>query len=65
MTLLEVSQSVAIDLGLTDKQYNVWTDMEMVSFSVVLYCRKYVHDVCSPSAPLLTMGQVQAVDVRG
>ncbi|KAH9955863.1 hypothetical protein BC827DRAFT_1158069 [Russula dissimulans] len=36
----EVSQSVAIDLGLTDKQYDVWTDMEMVSFSVVLYCRK-------------------------
>jgi len=36
----EVSQSVAINLGLTDEQYNIWTEMELVSFSIVLYCRK-------------------------
>ena len=39
---LEVSQSLALDLGLTDEQYSIWTEMEMVSFSVPLYCRKYV-----------------------
>jgi len=65
MSFLEVSQSVAINLGLTDEQYNIWTEMELVSFSIVLYCRKYVRVVCSPTAPLLTVGQVQAVDVRG
>ena len=33
---LEVSQSLALDLGLTDEQYSIWTEMEMVSFSVLL-----------------------------
>jgi len=36
----EVSQSLALDLGLTDEQYSIWTEMELVSFSVLLYCRK-------------------------
>ena len=39
---LEVSQAVALDLGLTDEQYRIWTEMEMVTFSVRLSCRKYV-----------------------
>ena len=39
---LEVSQSLALDLGLTDEQYSIWTEMEMVSFSILLNCRKYV-----------------------
>jgi hypothetical protein len=43
----EVSQSLALDLGLADEQYRIWTEMEMVSFSVLLYCRKYVHGVRS------------------
>jgi hypothetical protein len=42
---LEVSQSLALDLGLTDEQYSIWTEMEMVSFSVLLYCRKYAHGI--------------------
>jgi hypothetical protein len=37
---LEVSQSLALDLGLTDEQYSIWTEMEMAPFSVLLYCRK-------------------------
>ena len=45
ITPLEVSQSLALDLGITDKQYSLWTEMEMVSFSVLLNCRKYVHDI--------------------
>jgi hypothetical protein len=44
---LEVSQSLALDLGLTDEQYSIWTEMELVSFSVLLYCRKYVYGICS------------------
>ena len=45
---LEVSQSLALNLGLTDEQYSIWTEMEMISFSVPLYCRKYVHGIHSP-----------------
>jgi hypothetical protein len=52
---LEVSQSLALDLGLTDEQYSIWTEMEMVSFSVLLYCQKYVHSIRSP-VPLLILG---------
>ncbi|KAI9511016.1 hypothetical protein F5148DRAFT_1010122 [Russula earlei] len=35
-----VPLSLALDLGLTDKQYAIWTDMEMVAFSVVISCQK-------------------------
>jgi hypothetical protein len=52
---LEVSQSLALDLGLTDEQYSIWTEMEMVSVSVPLYCRKYVRGIRSP-VPLLIPG---------
>jgi hypothetical protein len=52
---LEVSQSLALDLGLTEEQYNIWTEMEMASFSVLLSCRKYVHGIRSP-VPLLILG---------
>jgi hypothetical protein len=40
---LDVSRSLALDLGLTDQQYSIWTEMEMAAFCVLLYCRKYVH----------------------
>jgi hypothetical protein len=50
----EVSQSLALDLGLTDELYSIWTEMEMVSFSVLLYCRKYVYGIRSP-VPLLIL----------
>ena len=46
---LEVSQALALDLGLTDEQYSIWTEMEMVTFSILLYCRKYV---CCVRLPL-------------
>jgi hypothetical protein len=52
---LEVSQSLALDLGLTDELYSIWTEMEMVSVSVPLSCRKYVHGIRSP-IPLLILG---------
>ena len=42
---LEVSQALALDLGLTDEQFSIWTEMEMVTFSVLLSCRKYVRIV--------------------
>jgi len=41
----EVSQSLALDLGLTDEQLNIWTEMEMVAFSILLQCRKYARRV--------------------
>ena len=41
MNVVEVSQSLALNLGLTDGQFTIWTEMEMVSFSVLLHCRKY------------------------
>ncbi|KAI0250869.1 hypothetical protein BJV78DRAFT_525543 [Lactifluus subvellereus] len=36
----EVSQPIALDLGLTDQQYSIWTEVEMTAFSVLLSCRK-------------------------
>ena len=45
---LEVSQSLALNLGLTDEQFSIWTEMEMVAFSVLLNCRKYVATVHPP-----------------
>ena len=42
---LEISQSLALDLGLTDEQFSVWSEMEMVAFSVPVHCRKYVYGV--------------------
>ena len=47
MNVVEVSQSLALNLGLTDEQFNIWTEMEMVSFSVLLHCRKYACGICS------------------
>ena len=52
---LEVSHSLALDLGLTDEQYDIWTEMEMLPFAVPLYCRKYVRGIRSP-VPLLILG---------
>ena len=37
---LEVSQLLSLDLGLTDEPYRIWTEKEMVTFSVLLYCPK-------------------------
>ena len=38
----EVSQSLALELGLTNEQFTTWTEMEMVAFSILLHCRMYV-----------------------
>ena len=64
MSFLEVSQSLALNLGLTDEQFDIWVEMEMVAFSVLLSCRMYARSFHS-TAPLLIVGQVPAVDVRG
>ena len=45
---LEISQSLALNLGLTTEQYSIWTEMEMVAFSVPINCRKYVNTVHPP-----------------
>jgi hypothetical protein len=45
MFSLEVSQSLALDLGLNEEQYGIWTEMEMAAFAILLDCRKYVHGV--------------------
>jgi Ring finger domain len=50
MSPLEISQSIALNLGLTEQQYNIWTEMEMVAFSVLLSCRKQ-DIITSPFAP--------------
>ena len=44
MFLLEVSQALARDLGLNDKQCSIWTEMEISPFSILLHCRKCVHN---------------------
>jgi len=38
----EISQSLVLNLGLTDEQFRIWTEMEMASHSILLHCRKYV-----------------------
>jgi hypothetical protein len=37
----EVSQSLALELGLTVEQFNIWTEMEMAEFSILMHCRRY------------------------
>jgi hypothetical protein len=49
----EVSQSLALNLGLTDKQFEIWSEMEIAPFSVLLHCRKYVRH-CKPRTSLHT-----------
>jgi hypothetical protein len=39
-TLLEVPQSLVLNLGLTNEQFSIWTEMEMAAISVLLHCRK-------------------------
>ena len=46
MDVAEVSRTLALDLGLTEEQLNIWTEMEMVSFSVLLHCRVYACSIC-------------------
>ena len=46
----EVSQSLALNLGLTDQQFSVWTEMEMVAFSILLRCRGYVRGAQAPTS---------------
>ncbi|SRR6266702_74725 len=46
MNVVEVSQTLALDLGLTDEQFVIWTEMEMGPFSVLLHCRKYARSIC-------------------
>jgi hypothetical protein len=50
---LEVSRCLALDLGLNNVQYSIWTEMEMAPFSVLLCCQKYVHGILSPVPPLI------------
>ena len=45
MISLEISQSLALDLGLSDEQYRIWNEIELAAFSVLLHCREYVHSV--------------------
>ena len=40
INVVEVSQSLALNLGLSDEQFDIWTELEMVSFSVLLSCQK-------------------------
>jgi len=46
MAVVEVSQSLALNLGLIDEQFNIWTEMQMNAFSVLLHCRLYACDLC-------------------
>jgi len=46
MNVVEVSQTLAQDLGLTEEQFDIWIEMEMAQFSVLLHCRKYARGIC-------------------
>jgi hypothetical protein len=62
---LEVSQFLAQNLGLSDEQSSIWTEMEMVAFSILLQCHKYVREVRSPVTCANIRKQVSAVHVCG
>jgi hypothetical protein len=49
VTCVEVSQSLVLSLGLTEKQLSIWTEMEMSAFSVLLHCRRCGRRVHSPN----------------
>ncbi|KAN0119147.1 hypothetical protein V8E52_004594 [Russula decolorans] len=36
----KVTQNLALEIGITQEQYEVWTEMEMAEFFVLLQCRK-------------------------
>jgi Zinc finger, C3HC4 type (RING finger) len=44
---VEVSQSLALNLGLTEMQFSIWSEMEIAEFSVPIHCRRYVRCVHS------------------
>ena len=46
----EVSQSLALNLGLTERQFSIWSEMEMVAFCVLVHCRRYVRHVHFPDS---------------
>ena len=50
MIFVEVSQSLALNLGLTEEQFSIWSEMEMIAFSVLLHCRRCVCHVRSPNS---------------
>jgi len=36
----EVSPILALDLGISDEQFDIWSEMEMAPFAVLVHCRK-------------------------
>jgi hypothetical protein len=48
-TSVEVSQSLALILGLTEMQFSIWSEMEMVAFSVLVHCRRYARRIYFPN----------------
>ena len=41
----ELDDMTIQQLGLTDEQYNVFSEMQLARFSTIIHCRKYVHFV--------------------
>jgi hypothetical protein len=38
--VVEVTQNLVLEIGITQEQYEVWTEMEMAEFFVILQCRR-------------------------
>jgi hypothetical protein len=38
--VVEVTQNLVLEIGITQEQYEVWTEMEMAEFFILLQCRK-------------------------
>jgi hypothetical protein len=42
MFVLAITNLLAQEVGITENQNKIWTEMEMVAFSVLVHCRKWV-----------------------
>ncbi len=38
--LVEIMQNLVLEIGITQEQYEIWTEMEMAEFFVLLQCRR-------------------------
>jgi hypothetical protein len=38
--VVEITQNLVLEIGITQEQYEIWTEMEMAEFLILLQCRR-------------------------
>lgn len=42
LTSAVLSQSLIHDIGMSEKDYHIWEELQMSAFSILMHCRQYV-----------------------